>query len=332
MDRVLLGRDNVRGATLQWERRKASYIPCRARTYPQNRCNPKPACELVVHRGREQDTGRVDTRCLGELLGRGPILPAASLQSQQHPAQISGCSESWDSFHLSKTDLGFKPRQHLPPVPIPTHSHRVQRSPHLSGNVIGSLGRCVGYLGGYHHHLGSSWIHMGGRAGPSRRVTLHAGCTGRRLCPVLVEMLGERWGTASGAPVPSSATTAHRGETPAPLLCQDAAPPRQPPRPPPHPGTIPSPRTCGAAWVHPTQLMPGAAPAEPSRGRQLQRPGPATTARSSAAGPRVLCTGSRRSRWMLGPVVPPCRSRTTCGAPYSHPGQCRSSRPSLFAG
>lgn len=167
---------------------------------------------------------------------------------------------------------------------------------------------------------------MGRRAGPSRRVTLHAGRTGRRLCPVLVEMLGERWGTVSEAPVSSSATTTHGGRHQPPYSARMQhclSSPQGPPSPPP---------TCGAAWVHPTQLMPGVAPAQSSRGRQLQRLGPATAARSSAAGPSVLCTGSRRSRWMLGPVVPPCQSRTTCGAPYSHPGQYRSSQPGLFAG
>lgn len=39
---------------------------------------------------------------------------------------------------------------------------------------------------------------MGRGAGPGRCVTLHTGRAGRRLRPVLVEMLGERQGTASG--------------------------------------------------------------------------------------------------------------------------------------
>lgn len=127
------------------------------------------------------------------------------------------CTNQW----MLRVSVPLPTSQNRPGIQVqaipPTSAHpnplpqSPKHSPHLSGNVIGSLGRCVGYLRGYHHHLGSSWIHMGRRAGPSRCVTLHAGCTGRRLCPVLVEMLGERWGTASaGAPSPSSATTAHR--------------------------------------------------------------------------------------------------------------------------
>ena len=76
-------------------------------------------------------------------------------------------------------------------------------------------------------------------------------------------------------------------------------PPTHPPSLSSPPSTIPSPHTCGAACVHPTQLMPGV-------GRQFQRPEPATAARSSAAaGPGVLRTGSRLSHGMLGPVVAP---------------------------
>lgn len=102
---------------------------------------------------------------------------------------------------------------------------------------------------------------MGRGAGPGRRVTLHTGRAGGRLRPVLVEMLGERWGTASGgAPAPDSRhQCTWGGDTHPPLPPPGCSPPPTLPRAAPHPGTVLSPRTCGATWVHPTQLMPSTA-------------------------------------------------------------------------
>lgn len=166
------------------------------------------------------------------------------------------------------------------PNPLPQSP---KHSPHLSGNVIGSLGRCVGYLGGYHHHLGSSWIHMGRRAGPSRRVTLHAGCTGRRLCPVLVEMLAERWDTASaGAPALSSATTALGGRHQPPHAASIGSPQGHPP-PPHHPV--------------PTHLRGRLGPPDPAharRGPGPALPGPAAPAPGASHGRTQLAGGGSR--------------------------------------
>lgn len=184
--------------------------------------------------------------------------------------------------------LGLQPWAHPSPLP-----RSPGYSPHLSGNVIGSLGRCVGYLRGYHHHLGSSWIHMGRRARPGRCVALHAGCTGGRLGPVLVEMLWERQGYSEArAPVPPcrSAKAAKPGPLPTPsrrstapitpklILDTERTPGRRfkegsppppgcsSPTPPPFQAPHITPRTCGgAAWLHPTQLMPSTAHSQPNR-------------------------------------------------------------------
>lgn len=214
--------------------------------------------------------------------------------------------------------LGLQPWAHPSPLP-----RSPGYSPHLSGNVIGSLGRCVGYLRGYHHHLGSSWIHMGRRARPGRCVALHAGCTGGRLGPVLVEMLWERQGYSEArAPAPpcQSAKATKSGPLPTPsrrstapitpklILDTERTPGRRfkegspPPTRMQFPHTHPLPGTPH----YPTHLRGGRlAPSDPAhaqhsplpaqQGRQRQRPEPATAARSSAAGPGVPCNGGRHS-------------------------------------
>lgn len=286
-----MGWDDVRGATLQWGRRKVSYLPCGTWMYPQTTdvSSSLPVNQLSARAGSRMQAKQAPGTSEG-WRGRGPALPATPLQRRATP-----CSNQWvlrepgGPLPPSQNRPGLQPRATPPtsahPSPLP---QSLGHGPHLSGNVIGSLGRCVGYLGGYHHHLGSSRIHMGRGAGTGRRVTLHAGRAGGRLRPVLVEMLGERWGTASGrVPAPRLSADARSRETPR------HHPPAPPPPPPqdaaPHPGTVLFPRTCGAAWVHPTQLMPGAAPSQPDGGRQLQRPEPATGRTQLGGG------GSRRA-------------------------------------
>lgn len=213
--------------------------------------------------------------------------------------------------------LGLQPWAHPSPLP-----RSPGYSPHLSGNVIGSLGRCVGYLRGYHHHLGSSWIHMGRRARPGRCVALHAGCTGGRLGPVLVEMLWERQGYSEArAPVPpcQSAKATKPGPLPTPsrrstapitpILILDTertpgrrfkegSPPHQaavPPHPPPsrHP-TLPH----APAGGPPGSIRPSSCPAQPTPSPT----GPAAPAPGAGHGCTQLSGRSRRAlQW--GPAL-----------------------------
>lgn len=212
--------------------------------------------------------------------GRGPALPATPLQRRATP-----CSNQWvlrepgGPLPPSQNRPGLQPRATPPtsahPSPLPQSPGH---GPHLSGNVIGSLGRCVGYLGGYHHHLGSSRIHMGRGAGTGRRVTLHAGRAGGRLRPVLVEMLGERWGTASG-------------RVPAPRLSADARSRETPRHHPPAPPT-PAPGCCPPPWHRPvpTHLRGRLGPPDPAHARRGPLParwGPAAPAPGAGHGPHA---------------------------------------------
>lgn len=158
------------------------------------------------------------------------------------------------------------------------------------------MGRRVGDLGGDHHHLGSGWIDMGGRAGPGRRVALHAGRAGGRLGPVLVEMLrgGETWerggDTASGRGTPSPHKNPPRGtgsgagrgsgagSTPRTPLYRDGSFPRVPP---------------------PTYLGGRLAPSAPAHARRCplpaprgrQRPQPRPRPHAAARVPACLAAG-----------------------------------------
>lgn len=62
--------------------------------------------------------------------------------------------------------------------------------PHLSRDIVGSLGGGIGDLGRDHHYLGSSRVDMGSWARTGRGCTLHSGgCTARGLGPARVEVL-----------------------------------------------------------------------------------------------------------------------------------------------
>lgn len=181
-------------------------------------CAPKPACEPAGHQGREKETlAKWPPSTSGGCWGEVSVLPDAPTELGNTQLTPVGAQRAWGTL---STHPGLQPRAtsstraHPSSLPqSPGHS------PHLSRNVVGSLGRCVGYLGGYHHHLGSGRIHMGRGARPGRRVTLHTGRASGRLRPVLVEMLEERWGTSSGGvPAPQPGIGTLRVELPPPAL------------------------------------------------------------------------------------------------------------------
>lgn len=293
-----MGWDDVRGATLQRGRRKVSYLPCGTWMYTQTTdvSSSLPVNQLSARAGSRMQAKQAPGTSEG-WRGRGPALPATPLQRRATP-----CSNQWvlrepgGPLPPSQNRPGLQPRATPPtsahPSPLPQSPGH---GPHLSGNVIGSLGRCVGYLGGYHHHLGSSRIHMGRGAGTGRRVTLHAGRAGGRLRPVLVEMLGERWGTASGrVPAPRLSADARSRETP---RHHPPAPP--PPRPRMLPPTL-APSCSHAPAGPPGSTRPSSCPARPppspmGAGSSSARSRPRAARSSAVAGPGVLYTGSRRS-------------------------------------
>lgn len=319
LDRVLLGWDDVRGATLQWgRRRKVNYLPCTARMYPQTTDIPPnlPVNQLGARAGSRAQAKWAPDASRG-CQGGGPVLPAASLQSQATPRSNQWLlREAGGPLPPSQNRPGLQPQATYPtgahPSPLPQSPGH---SPHLSGNVIGSLGRCVGYLGGYHHHLGSGRIHMGRGARPGRRVTLHAGRAGGRLRPVLVEMLGERRGTASGgAPAPPPGTDGRRGEThPTHLRGSRLGPPN-----PAHARCGPLPARRGPAAPAPgaghgrTQLGGG-------RSRRASHQFPALALNAGTCSPAVPSHARAGQPGRVEPAIPP-------------PGPCCSSRPSFFAG
>lgn len=166
LHRVLLGRDDVGGATLQQGTRRKGWLwPRRTQADPKT---PKPQMGGLP---------------VAPQTGCGAAPPAASMPRWEHPNRVRGCLES-PGTPTAPQNEHLQPQTTSPRPPPPQNP-----VPHLSGDVVGSLGRRVGDLGGDHHHLGRGWIDMCGGAGPGRRVALHAGRAGGRLGPVLVEML-----------------------------------------------------------------------------------------------------------------------------------------------
>jgi len=181
LDRVLLGRDNVRRATLQRGRRKVSCLPVTGgwTCPPTTDVPPKSGCQ-----GREQGAGKAGTRRLRGLLGRGTSTACRlSTEPGSTPLESVGARRVWG---IPSTP----PKQTWAPTPGNTpHRCPSQPPPAEPGSRPSPVRECNRLLG--------KVCRISGRvsSSPGKRPDTHG--QGGRAGPSCYSARGSRWQEAA---------------------------------------------------------------------------------------------------------------------------------------